>query len=689
MSPIVRIRQEIELFEPRLEEILTRATALFDTRFPADNVEETCDDAQDTLDVLQHRTQKYSDVVREFQALADTGEDDGLFQKTQRAMRNLLLDAEELALRLDRKIKKCLKDYLEGRRQGNQVLPGELERNRADVEAEKARTRLEMEKRQGKMAAVEQPEKLVFAGERPERVSVSVERPEKVAVTAERPEKREEWTRIAWGSIGVNGELCASRDSSKRHPTWCISQNLHPIGEKAEPESKASRATCNLAIDIYKALEKSPSVDTLFIWCSLYSNITTFEYPSKMQPIYIANFLTSYNVSSIAVEVSGTPSFNVSCSSRSTLATVLHLEHAIQSEAFRSGQDESIAKHSANWVLMAGTSVMRRAIEVFNVGDRLEASSHQVEWCQNMSRATTGANFWSSKWPHDLANMSMNFNVSVSEWMGDMSEVYGEVQRGACDVPLVSQTKSETDRARGLLGADSDTFVGIEEPSAKHVEGQHILVTCSLYVAIHTLNLDVRLFIEHPNQKAGFSSQTALPSRTAKIPAIEVTEQWVLPGAVYGNAKSIRCIAFFGHRSQWVRKYSEVLTNCSRFVELQLPNEHYKMGDIANRGERVVCPFIVNKNLQNVHNLHAFLVDADREACSFQPNAKHPLCKGSAVRFSQCDATREQLENIVFSEVSQNDLLTIVASKMIDPVWGIYKCMLEFHVAPGVSRNAK
>ena len=84
MSKIGRVRQEIEFLKPRLEEILTRATTLFNTRFPTDNIEQTCDDAQDTLDILRHRTQKYSDAFHEFQALADTvAEHDVLFQKTQ------------------------------------------------------------------------------------------------------------------------------------------------------------------------------------------------------------------------------------------------------------------------------------------------------------------------------------------------------------------------------------------------------------------------------------------------------------------------------------------------------------------------------------------------------------------------------------------------------------------------------
>ena len=111
MAKIVRVRQEIEVFKPRLEEILTRATTICNPRFPTDNVEETRDNAEDTLHILRHRTQKFSDAFREFQALADTvGEDDGLFQKSQGAMRKQLDDAEEQALRLDKKIMNYPKD---------------------------------------------------------------------------------------------------------------------------------------------------------------------------------------------------------------------------------------------------------------------------------------------------------------------------------------------------------------------------------------------------------------------------------------------------------------------------------------------------------------------------------------------------------------------------------------------------
>ena len=107
MSTIGRVRQEIEFLKPRLEEIITGATTHCNTRVPNDNVEETCDNPQDTLDILRHRTQKYSEAFHEFQSLVDTvGEDDGLFQKTQAAMRKQLAESEELALRLDKKIKK-------------------------------------------------------------------------------------------------------------------------------------------------------------------------------------------------------------------------------------------------------------------------------------------------------------------------------------------------------------------------------------------------------------------------------------------------------------------------------------------------------------------------------------------------------------------------------------------------------
>ena len=156
MSKIVRVRQEIEFLNPCLEEILTRAITHFNTRFPTDNIEETCDDAQDMFDILRHFTQKYSDAFHEFQALADTvAEDDVLFQKTQGAMGKQLTDAEELALRLDKKIKKYLKDSLEKQQKHNQALAGELERKQADMEVEKARTQLEMEK-QGQQAQLDE-----------------------------------------------------------------------------------------------------------------------------------------------------------------------------------------------------------------------------------------------------------------------------------------------------------------------------------------------------------------------------------------------------------------------------------------------------------------------------------------------------------------------------------------------------
>ena len=70
-------------------------------------------------------------------------------------MRKQLDDGEELALRLDKKIKKFLKDSLEKQQKHKQTLAGELERKQADIEAEKARSLLEMEK-QRQQAQIEQ-----------------------------------------------------------------------------------------------------------------------------------------------------------------------------------------------------------------------------------------------------------------------------------------------------------------------------------------------------------------------------------------------------------------------------------------------------------------------------------------------------------------------------------------------------
>ena len=59
-------------------------------------------------------------------------------------MRKQLIDAEELALRLDKKIEKYLKDSLEKQQKHGQELADELEGKPAEMEAEKARTQLEM-----------------------------------------------------------------------------------------------------------------------------------------------------------------------------------------------------------------------------------------------------------------------------------------------------------------------------------------------------------------------------------------------------------------------------------------------------------------------------------------------------------------------------------------------------------------
>ena len=58
-----------------------------------------------------------------------------MFQKNQGAIRKQLDEEEEQALRLDKKIKKYLKDSIEKQQKHNQALAGELERKQADMEA--------------------------------------------------------------------------------------------------------------------------------------------------------------------------------------------------------------------------------------------------------------------------------------------------------------------------------------------------------------------------------------------------------------------------------------------------------------------------------------------------------------------------------------------------------------------------
>ena len=94
ISKSVIVRHEIDVLKTGIEEILTRATTLFHRNIPNDNIEEPCEYAQDTLDLMRHGPQKYSDAFHEFQAIADTvAEDDVLLQKNHGAMGKQLDDA--------------------------------------------------------------------------------------------------------------------------------------------------------------------------------------------------------------------------------------------------------------------------------------------------------------------------------------------------------------------------------------------------------------------------------------------------------------------------------------------------------------------------------------------------------------------------------------------------------------------
>ena len=94
MAKSSMVGQELGNVKSRLEEVLGNANAIVKERLPEDKLEEACDKAQDVVDVLRHRTSKYSDAYKVLQGIADaSSEDDGLYQKQQPSMQKLLDEA--------------------------------------------------------------------------------------------------------------------------------------------------------------------------------------------------------------------------------------------------------------------------------------------------------------------------------------------------------------------------------------------------------------------------------------------------------------------------------------------------------------------------------------------------------------------------------------------------------------------
>ena len=144
MSKSLRVRQELDTLKPRLEEAVTTARTLRDERFPEEKLEEVCDKAQDSLELLRHRIKRYSEAFHVFQGVADgSAEDEALYQKMQPGIQKLVEDAEEMGASLDRKIKRSLK-MLSEKVQEQKV--SEIEKQRMELEKLKATAEIELQK---------------------------------------------------------------------------------------------------------------------------------------------------------------------------------------------------------------------------------------------------------------------------------------------------------------------------------------------------------------------------------------------------------------------------------------------------------------------------------------------------------------------------------------------------------------
>ena len=143
MAKSLRVRQELETLKPRLDEGLANANAVVKERFPEDKLEEACEKAQDVLDVLRHRNARYAAAYHVFQGVADVSpEDDTIFQKAQPAMQKAVEEAEEIAVRLDKKIKRNLESFAQNLKEEKVQ---EVEKRRIDLETRNAEAQLQLQ----------------------------------------------------------------------------------------------------------------------------------------------------------------------------------------------------------------------------------------------------------------------------------------------------------------------------------------------------------------------------------------------------------------------------------------------------------------------------------------------------------------------------------------------------------------
>ena len=144
MAKSLRVRQELETLKPRLDEVLGNANAVVKERFPEEKLEEACEKAQDVLDVLRHRTARYTAAYHVFQGIADASpDDDALFVKVQPGMQKAVEEADEIAARLDKKIKRNLESFA-GKLKEEKVK--EVERQRIELETRTADAQLQLQK---------------------------------------------------------------------------------------------------------------------------------------------------------------------------------------------------------------------------------------------------------------------------------------------------------------------------------------------------------------------------------------------------------------------------------------------------------------------------------------------------------------------------------------------------------------
>ena len=135
------------MLKPRVEEAVARATTINKERFPVDRLEETCENALDTVELLRFRSQKFNDAHSRFRSIAETSEEDNThYQKSKAVTERLIQDAEDIARQLDRKVRRNIKSFAERHEEEKTKMAHDLALKQQEYETLKLDSHTQLEK---------------------------------------------------------------------------------------------------------------------------------------------------------------------------------------------------------------------------------------------------------------------------------------------------------------------------------------------------------------------------------------------------------------------------------------------------------------------------------------------------------------------------------------------------------------